>query len=157
MHHRSRAPLQGFEGFADNMLPGLGQHLNRHILRDQVTFDQGAKELILCLGSSRESHFDLLESNFHQQLEELHLLLQAHGHDQRLVPVPQIHAAPNRSLVNVIFLRPIHTLYRRHKILPRILFKILHTSLSFSYIPFLLRSTDLPGSGIFLSAAVRSP
>ena len=25
------------------------------------------------------------------------------------------------------------------------------------YIPFLLRSTDLPGSGIFLSAAVRSP
>ena len=43
------AALQSLEGFPDNVLPGLGQHLNRHIIRNQIPLNQRPQEFIFCL------------------------------------------------------------------------------------------------------------
>ena len=41
--------LAGLKGLADDVLPALRQHLNRHILRDHILLDQGPQEGILRL------------------------------------------------------------------------------------------------------------
>ena len=87
MHHRVGCSLHCLEGPLDNVLPGLGQNLDRHVIGDHVLLDQGPHEFIFGLGGRGESHLDLLESDVNQHLEEFQLLLQAHGFDQRLVPV----------------------------------------------------------------------
>ena len=53
--------FQRFKGLADDMLSGLCQYLDRHVIRNQILLDQRAKKLILRLGSCREAHLDLLE------------------------------------------------------------------------------------------------
>ena len=47
--------LAGFKGLADDMLPALGQHLHRDVLRDHVVLDQSPQELILRLGGNSRS------------------------------------------------------------------------------------------------------
>ena len=87
MHDGLLHALQGLEGLADDMLPGLGQHLNRHIVGDQILLNQRADKGVLRLGRCREAYLDLLKSHLAQKLEEANLLLQGHGHHQRLVAV----------------------------------------------------------------------
>ena len=106
MDHRTGRTLDGLEGAADDVIAALGQHLHRHVLRDHVLFDQGPQKLVLGLAGSREAHLDLLEADLHQHLEELQLFCKAHGHDQGLVAVAQVHTAPGGSLFNVILLDP---------------------------------------------------
>ena len=43
----------------------------------------------------------------YKRQEELQLFCKAHGHDQRLIAVPQIHAAPCGSLFNMVFFYPV--------------------------------------------------
>ena len=105
--------LQRRKGFADDVLSGLGQYLDSHVVRNQILLNQGTQELILGLRRRREAHLDLLEAYFAEELEKAHLLLQSHGNHQRLVAVTQIHAAPYGSLVYVILLGPLHTGVRR--------------------------------------------
>ena len=106
MDHRAGSALHRLEGSADDVVPALSQHLHRHVLRDHILLDQGAEELVLRLAGGGEAHFDLLKSDLHQHLEKFQLLLQAHGHHQALVSVPQIHAAPGGSLLDVVLLHP---------------------------------------------------
>ena len=106
MHDGLLHTLQGLEGLADDMLPGLGQHLNRHIIGDQILLNQRADEGVLRLGRRREAYLDLLEAHLAQKLEEAYLLLQGHGHHQRLVAVAKVHAAPHGRFVHVILLGP---------------------------------------------------
>ena len=40
MDDRLRRALYGFKSLADDMLPGLGQHLDGHIVRDHISLDQ---------------------------------------------------------------------------------------------------------------------
>ena len=106
MDHRPGGTLDGLEGAADDVIAALGQHLHGDVLRDHVLFDQGPQELVLGLAGGGEAHLDLLEADLHQHLEKLQLFFQAHGHDQRLIAVTQVHAAPDWSLFNVILLDP---------------------------------------------------
>ena len=106
MNHRTGRTLDGLEGAADDVIAALGQHLHGDVLRDHVLLDQGAQELVLGLAGSREAHLDLLEADLHQHLEELQLFRKAHGHDQRLIAIAQVHTAPGGSLFNVILLDP---------------------------------------------------
>ena len=39
------APLTASNVFTDNMLSGLGQYLDGHILRNEILLDQGAQEI----------------------------------------------------------------------------------------------------------------
>ena len=57
------APSKRCKGLADDVLSRLCQYLNRHIIRNQILLNQSAEELVLGLGSCREAHLDLLETD----------------------------------------------------------------------------------------------
>ena len=63
MNDRAGCALASIKGFADDVLPALGQHLNRHILRNHAVLDQSPEEFILRLGCCREAYLNLLETN----------------------------------------------------------------------------------------------
>ena len=98
VHRGLSGPLQRLDRATDQRLTGLRQHLDAHVVRDQVLLDQPAHEVELGLRGRREAHLDLLEADVHQQLEHLQLALDAHRLDQRLVTVAQIGAQPDRCL-----------------------------------------------------------
>ena len=87
MHNDIFRAFDCFKGFLNDMLPCLGQHLNGHIIGNQVLLDQFAKECIFCLRSRGKSYLNLFKSDLYKELEEFHLLLQIHGDHQRLVSV----------------------------------------------------------------------
>ena len=128
------------KGFADNVISGLGQYLNGHILRDHIPLDQRPHKLILRIGSRREAHFDLLKTHLDQKVKKLQFFLQAHGFDQRLIAVPQIHAAPEGRFRDGILLHPIVGDYRGHKIRFSVFFFHIHGIFSFSSDPIFLSS-----------------
>ena len=83
-------PVNGLEGAADEVLSGLYQHLNGHVVGDVSTLDQGADELVLRLGGGGEPHLDLLDADVHQGVKQLQLLPDVHGVNEGLVAVPQV-------------------------------------------------------------------
>ena len=112
------------------MLAGLRQHLDCHVIRNHVLLDQCAQELIFCLGCSRKTDLDHFESDIHEHLEEFQFLIQTHWLDQSLVAVSQVNAAPDRSLVDRIFLHSVITGLRRHKICLFVFLPVFHVSTS---------------------------
>ncbi len=70
--------------------------------RDEVAVNQVRRNSYSVSLAAAKTHLDL-EADLHQHLEELQLFLQAHGHDQSLIAVAQIHTAPGRGLFNVYF------------------------------------------------------
>ena len=70
------------------MLPALHQHLDHHIVGDQLPVHQLAQEIKFDLGCCRKAHFDLLKAQLHQKVEHLHLFFHHHGLHQGLVAVP---------------------------------------------------------------------
>ena len=47
--------LHCLKGLADNMFPGLGQHLDGHIVRNHVPLYQGTDEIVFRVGGSGKS------------------------------------------------------------------------------------------------------
>ena len=88
----------GLEGLLDQVLPGLDQHLDGHVVGDVAALDQLAADLILRLTGGGEADLDLLHADVHQRVEILQLLLKIHGVHQGLVAVPQVHGAPDGGL-----------------------------------------------------------
>ena len=95
-----RAPADRLEAALDQLGPGLGQHLDRHIIGDQPLLDQLADESKVGLRCRGKADFDLLEAEPHQQLEHPAFAVRSHRLDQRLVPVAQVDAAPQRRAVD---------------------------------------------------------
>ena len=122
---RAGRALDGLEGAADDVVAALGQHLHGDIVGDHILLNEGAQELVLGLAGGREADLDLLEADPDQHLEELQLLFQAHGHDQCLVAVAQVHAAPCRCLFNVIFFDPA-VVTGRYGVIPRCVLGSVH-------------------------------
>ena len=134
MHHRMGRSLHCLKGLADNMFSGLGQHLDGHIVRNHVPLYQGTDEIVFRVGGSGKSHLDLLEADLHQELEKFQLILQWHGIYQRLVAVPQIHAAPDGRFLYGILFHPVICYLRRHMIGLAVFFTdhcLFHNPLSF--------------------------
>src|SRR5690606_1198262 len=86
------------EGAFDQLGPGLGEHLDHHVVGDPAFFDDLAYEVEVGLGGGREADFDLLVAHPYQQLEHLELAVGVHRVDQRLVAVTQVDGAPARRL-----------------------------------------------------------
>ena len=124
--HHVLGPLDGSEGLLNDVGAGLGEHLNGHVLRDEVVLDDGAQELILGLRGSGEAHLDLFKAHVQQEAVKLQLFLQVHGGDQGLVAVPQVYAAPGGGLGQAVLFRPVHTGLRRQVIPGAVLLKIFH-------------------------------
>ena len=116
MHYRVGRSLYRLKGLFNDMFSGLGQYLNGHILRNHLPLNELTQETVLRLRGSRKSNFNLLEAHLHQHPEKLQLLLQAHRLNQRLIPVTQINAAPDRRLLDDVLFHPVISDLGRHKI-----------------------------------------
>jgi hypothetical protein len=114
------------EGLLDDMFSGLGQYLDLDVVGDQVLLDQFAAQFELGVRSCREADFDLLEPDLAQVLEELQFFFQGHGHDQSLVTITQVDAAPQRGLFDVVLVGPVEALFGRHEVTDLILADIVH-------------------------------
>ena len=92
----------GLEGFADQMLARLHQHLNGDVIRDIMAVDQRAQNFIFRFGGGGKADLDLLEADIHQQLEEIELFLKVHRRDERLIAVAEIDGAPGRRFFDAV-------------------------------------------------------
>ncbi len=90
------APSHASVGAFDQLRAGLGEHLDGHVVRDQVLLDDLADEIEVGLAGRREADLDLLVAHPDQQLEHAALAGRAHRVDQRLVAVAQVDRAPLR-------------------------------------------------------------
>ena len=90
------APDQRLEGALDQILARLHQHLEPHVIRGAVFLDQPAIERELGVRGRGEPDLDFLEAALHEHLEQFELLADVHRHGQRLVAIPEVHAAPDR-------------------------------------------------------------
>ena len=133
MYNRLLCTFNRLKSFLNDMFSCLCQHLNGHVVRNQILLNQSTAKFIFCLGCSREPHLNLFESNLYQHLEKCYLLLQAHRNNQCLISIPQVHTTPNRSFIDILFFCPVHTLYRRHIILSFVLIVIHHLFISSFY------------------------
>ena len=145
-----RRPFYRLERFLNDMLPRLGQHLNRYVVRNHVPFNKRPDKLVFRIGGSRKSHFDFFKPDLYQHLEIFQLLTQSHRFHEGLVSVAQIHAAPDRRFINIILRHPVVGHDRRHKIR----FSIFYFCIHFRFLPVLLmksRPRDSPRSGFYLT------
>ena len=101
MYDRLLGTAQGLEGPLDQLVAGLGQHLDRDVVGDQVLLDELADEVVVGLAGGGEADLDLLVAHPHQQLEHPPLAGRGHRVDQRLVAVAQVDRAPARGLLDV--------------------------------------------------------
>ena len=74
------------------------QHLDGHVLGNQVALDELADEIEIGLRGGREPDLDFLESELHQLLEHAVLARRVHRFDEGLVAIAQVDTAPDRGL-----------------------------------------------------------
>src|SRR6185437_941641 len=86
---------QTLEGPQNQIRAGLGEHLNRDVIRYEALLDQLAHEVVVGLGGGRETDLDFLEADAHELLEHPALARGIHWLDQGLVAVAQIDTAPH--------------------------------------------------------------
>ena len=93
-----RAPrtVDRLVGALDQLGPGLRQHRDRDVVRDQVLVDERAHEVEVRLRGGREADLDLLDPERDQEVEEPPLATGVHRVDERLVPVAEVGRAPDR-------------------------------------------------------------
>jgi hypothetical protein len=58
--------LERLHGAADQVLARLGEHFDRHVVRNVAAFDQAAHEVEIGLRGGRKRHFDFLEADVAQ-------------------------------------------------------------------------------------------
>ena len=92
--------LERLEGASDEVFAGLSQHLDSDVIRNVSTLYQLANEIEIGLRCGGKAHFNFLQADLNQRLEEAHLLARVHRLDQRLVAVAQVGAQPDRRLGN---------------------------------------------------------
>jgi hypothetical protein len=98
MDDGARRPPERLVGALDQLRPGLGEHLDDHVIGNEALLDELAHEVEVRLGGGGEAHLDLLEAALDQEVEHAPLPGGVHRVDERLVSVAQVHAAPPRSL-----------------------------------------------------------
>ena len=69
--------------------------------------NQVAQKIEFNLTCCRETNFDFLKAQLYQILEHFDLFFYYHRIYQRLVAVAQVHAAPGRGLLDMVFLGPL--------------------------------------------------
>ena len=90
--------LDGLKGLFDQMIPGLDQNLDGHVVGDMAAVNEFPADFIFGFRGGREANLDLFHADVQQGMEIFQLFLQIHGVYQGLVAVPQIDGAPDGSL-----------------------------------------------------------
>ena len=98
MNDRLLGAADRFERALDQRLPGLREHLNDHVVRDEVLLDDLSHEIEIGLRGRREADFDLLVAHIDKKLKHAQLPLRRHGVDECLIAVSKVDRAPARSL-----------------------------------------------------------
>ena len=88
----------GLESAVDQLVAGLGEHLDGDIFRDQILGDELAAEVEVGLGGGREADLDLLEAHVDEMVVHALLAPDVHRFDEGLVAVAQVDRAPQRRL-----------------------------------------------------------
>ena len=96
MHDGPPGALQRVQGGLDQVFPGLGEHLDRHVLGHRIRLDQLTQKFPLTSRRGGKAHLDLAKAHRHQGIEEPALGLGPHGLTQGLVAIAQVNAAPER-------------------------------------------------------------
>ncbi len=65
MYDHIFSALNRLKGLPDQVLPGLHQNLNGHVVRNQVFLDQRTEDLIFRLRGGGKAYLNLLESILH--------------------------------------------------------------------------------------------
>ena len=89
--------FDGLKSLLDEVLTGLDQHLDGHVIGDVTALDELTADLIFRLAGGGEADLDLFDADIQQGMEIFQLFLKIHGVHQSLVAVPQVHRAPDRS------------------------------------------------------------
>ena len=120
------------------MVTALGQHLHGHILGDTVAVNQRAQELVLGLAGGGETDLDFLKADFDQHIVKFKFFFQVHRHDQALVAIAQIHTAPGRGLLDMVFLGPLIDMagFDRRRIVAYIVLGCVHHNKNASFKAF---------------------
>ena len=100
MYNRLLGATNAVVGLADQFFSRLRQDLNFDIIGDFTLLYQEADEIEIRLGRRGEADLNFLEAKLDQMAKHTQLALMPHRLDQRLVSVAQVHAAPDRGLVD---------------------------------------------------------
>jgi hypothetical protein len=90
--------LERFEGAVNEVLAGLGEHFDGHVIGNVAAFDQAAHEAELSFGGRGKGDLDLFEADIAERLEHAHFLFSIHRLKKRLIAVAEIGAHPDRRL-----------------------------------------------------------
>ncbi len=67
MDHHILGAFDGLKGFLNDVGAGLGEHLDVHIVGDQMVLDDGPQKFILGLGGGGEAYLNLFEPHVQQE------------------------------------------------------------------------------------------
>src|SRR6185437_10090214 len=98
MHDRARNAAQRLERPPDQLVTRLREHLDGHVIGDQVLLYELAHEIEVRLRRRRERNLDLLEADVDELAEHPQLARRIHRFDQCLVAVAQIRREPDRRM-----------------------------------------------------------
>ena len=76
MDHHVLGAFDGLKGFLNDVGAGLGEHLDVHIVGDQMVLDDGPQKFILGLGGGGEAYLNLFEPHVQQEAVKGQLFLQ---------------------------------------------------------------------------------
>ncbi len=79
--------LDGLVGLANQVFARLREHLDGHVVGNQILLNQGAHAVVFRLRGRGEAHLNFLEAHAHQHFEHLDFFLDVHRLHQRLVAV----------------------------------------------------------------------
>ena len=100
VHDRLLATAQRFVGAFNEFIATLDEHLNRHVVGNQVLFNELANEIKVRLAGRREAHFNFGETDLAEFFEHTALAFGVHGVDESLIAVAQVDRTPQRSFVD---------------------------------------------------------
>ena len=95
MHNGVLGTFDAFKRALDQIFAALHEDLDGHIIRNKILVDEVAAEIKIGLRGRWKADFNFLETDFEQGIPHPHLALMAHGLNERLIAIAQIHAAPN--------------------------------------------------------------
>ena len=98
MENHIGSTFQRLNRALDQLLSRLTEDLNVHIGRNTVFVNNATDKVEVRLRGCREADFNFRKTNFQQQIPETHFFVHAHGVDEGLITITQIHTAPARCL-----------------------------------------------------------